>query len=63
MKTKAVFFDLDGTLVSFRTHRIPQSTLEAVSRLRAEGVKVFIATGRPMPFINNLEGLEYYGII
>lgn len=63
MKTKAVFFDIDGTLVSFRTHRIPQSTLEAVSRLRAEGVKVFIATGRPMPFINNLSGLEYDGII
>ena len=63
MKTKAVFFDIDGTLGSFRTHRIPQSTLEAVSRLRAEGVKVFIATGRPMPFINNLEGLEYDGII
>ena len=63
MKTKAVFFDIDGTLVSFRTHRIPKSTLEAVSRLRAEGVKVFIATGRPMPFINNLDGLEYDGII
>jgi Cof subfamily protein (haloacid dehalogenase superfamily) len=63
MKTKAVFFDIDGTLVSFHTHRIPKSTLEAVSRLRAEGVKVFIATGRPMPFINNLDGLEYDGII
>lgn len=63
MKTKAVFFDIDGTLVSFRTHRIPQSTLDAVNRLRAEGIKVFIATGRPMPFINNIDGMEYDGII
>ena len=63
MKTKAVFFDIDGTLVSFRTHRIPQSTLNAVSKLREDGVKVFIATGRPMPFINNLGTLEYDGII
>lgn len=60
---KAAFFDIDGTLVSFRTHRIPQSTLEAVSRIRRQGVKVFIATGRPLPFIDNLAGLEYDGIM
>ena len=23
-KVKALFFDIDGTLVSFKTHRIPQ---------------------------------------
>lgn len=28
--TKAVFFDIDGTLVSFDTHRIPASTQEAL---------------------------------
>lgn len=60
---KALFFDIDGTLVSFRTHRIPQSAIEAVRRVRAMGVKVFIATGRPLPFINNLGGLEYDGIM
>ena len=60
---KAVFFDIDGTLVSFNTHRIPTSAVEAVSRIRRQGVKVFIATGRPRPFINNLAGLEYDGIV
>ena len=60
---KAVFFDIDGTLVSFKTHRVPQSTLDAVSRIRQQGVKVFIATGRPLPFINNLAELEYDGIM
>ncbi|MCI6503552.1 MAG: Cof-type HAD-IIB family hydrolase [Prevotella sp.] len=60
---KAVFFDIDGTLVSFKTHRVPQSTLDAVSRIRRQGVKVFIATGRPLPFINNLAELEYDGIM
>ena len=30
--TKALFFDIDGTLVSFETHRIPSSTIEALSR-------------------------------
>lgn len=43
---KAAFFDIDGTLVSFNTHRIPQSTLCALDELKRCGVKVFIATGR-----------------
>lgn len=60
---KALFFDIDGTLVSFNTHKIPQSTIDAIHHVRNMGIKVFIATGRPMPFINNLEGLEYDGIM
>ena len=28
--TKALFFDIDGTLVSFETHRIPPTTIEAL---------------------------------
>ena len=60
---KAIFFDIDGTLVSFKTHAIPQSTIDAVSEVRKKGIKVFIATGRPVPFINNLGGLEYDGIM
>ena len=62
-KIKAVFFDIDGTLVSFKTHRIPQSTLDAVAALRSRGIKVYIATGRPVPFIDNLGELEYDGMI
>lgn len=60
---KAVFLDIDGTLVSFRTHRVPQSTLDAIHRIRKQGVKVFIATGRPRPFVDNLGDLEYDGIM
>lgn len=60
---KAVFFDIDGTLVSFNTHQVPQSTLDAVHAIRQKGIKVFIATGRPRPFINNLGALEHDGII
>jgi len=26
MKTKAIFLDVDGTLISFKTHKIPQTT-------------------------------------
>jgi len=56
---KAIFFDIDGTLVSFNTHRIPDSTKKALTLLREKGIKVFIATGRPFISIDNLEGLEF----
>lgn len=60
---KAIFLDIDGTLVSFRTHRVPESTLEAIREVRRQGVKVFIATGRPRPFINNVEEVECDGVL
>lgn len=43
---KAVFFDIDGTLISFHTHQIPTSTREALAALRNRGIKLFIASGR-----------------
>lgn len=63
MTVKAVFFDIDGTLVSFDTHTVPLSTRNAVVALRRRGIKVYIATGRPAAFIDNLEDLEYDGMI
>ncbi|MBQ5358585.1 MAG: HAD hydrolase family protein, partial [Alistipes sp.] len=45
-RIKAVFFDIDGTLVSFNTHTVPDSARRAIERLRELGIKVFIATGR-----------------
>ena len=47
MMIKAIFFDIDGTLVSFKTHKIPESTIQALHTLKAKGIKLFIATGRP----------------
>lgn len=43
---KAAFFDLDGTLVSFRTHRMSPALLDGLHRLQDKGVKLFLATGR-----------------
>lgn len=45
-KIKLAFFDIDGTLVSFKTHEMPQSTLRALDELRQNGVRVALATGR-----------------
>lgn len=59
MNCKALFFDIDGTLVSFNTHTIPQSAIDAIAKARRSGVKVFISTGRPMRLINNLGAIEH----
>lgn len=60
---KALFFDIDGTLVSFNTHQIPASTVEAIAEARRRGVKIIIATGRPRVLINNLQALQERGLI
>lgn len=56
---KALFFDIDGTLVSFNTHRIPRSTVEALEAAKRKGIKIFIATGRPLVYINNLDEIKH----
>ena len=43
---KVVFFDIDGTLLSQRTNRVPDSARRAIRALREQGVKVVVATGR-----------------
>ena len=56
---KAIFFDIDGTLVSFNTHRIPQSAIDAISMAKAKGVRIYISTGRPLSLINNLDEIKH----
>ena len=58
-KIKALFFDIDGTLVSFKSHRIPQSTVNALEQAKKNGVEVYISTGRPKQIINNLGQIEH----
>ena len=60
---KALFFDIDGTLVSFETQSIPSSTVKALEAAHAKGVKIFIATGRPPSIINNLSELQVRNLI
>ena len=60
---KALFFDIDGTLVSFDTHQIPVSTIEALTAAKAKGIHIFIATGRPGVIINNLSELQERNLI
>ena len=59
MTRYALFFDIDGTLVSFKTHEIPPSTILALTQAKANGHRLFIATGRPPIIITNLGAIEH----
>lgn len=63
---RAAFFDIDGTLTSFTTHAVPQSTVDALHALRARGVKTFICTGRApsqTPIVLDALPVEFDGIV
>lgn len=63
---KAIFFDIDGTLISFNTHKVPQSTKDSLNKLRENGVKLFLATGRsPMwlEMIKDMVEFEFDGYV
>lgn len=46
MKQAALFFDIDGTLLSETTGKIPQSALDGLKAVRENGHLAFINTGR-----------------
>ena len=54
---RAAFFDIDGTLL-FGNHEMPDSTVQALHALQANGVKIFIATGRPPVHLPHLPALQ-----
>ncbi|MGM9774501.1 MAG: HAD-IIB family hydrolase [Candidatus Egerieousia sp.] len=60
---KAVFFDIDGTLVSFKTHKIHPNNLQVLDALRAKGIKVFVCTGRMVKMTEVLDGVDFDGFI
>ena len=45
-KIKVLFIDFDGTLFSHAIHDFPDSAIEAINQARANGILVFLCTGR-----------------
>lgn len=63
MKTiKVIFFDVDGTLLSFDTHRVPQSAVEALWQVHRSGIRIIIATGRAHTDLHAIADLPYDGV-
>ena len=51
---RIIFFDIDGTLISFKTGKVPESTIKAIRKVQEKGIKVVVATGRHMIEMNRL---------
>ena len=60
---KAIFFDIDGTLVSFNSHRMSDNLKENLHKLQAKGVKLFISSGRARLVMNNLDDFPFDGYV
>lgn len=60
---KAAFFDVDGTLVSFNTHKVSSLTIKALETLHDNGVRIVIATGRSTSNLDAVAMLPYDGVI
>lgn len=54
-----LFFDIDGTLVSFASHKIPKSAIEGLTLAKEKGADIYIATGRPYALIDNIEEIKH----
>ncbi len=50
----AVFFDIDGTLLSHTTGTVPQSARDAIAAMQKKGVKAIICTGRDIGEVEKL---------
>ena len=44
---RAIFFDIDGTLISMKTRRLEPELIRALHSLREKGIRLAIASGRP----------------
>lgn len=51
-KIESVFFDFDGTIRDTELEYLPQSTLDAIKKLKENNFKVFLATGRSIHIID-----------
>lgn len=57
---KIVFMDVDGTLLSHKTNDVPVKTKEAIRLLQANGIKVFVCSGRCKHEFNQMS--QFYDV-
>ena len=58
-KIKIIFFDIDGTLLRLRAKELSEKTVEALNRLKANGIRLCIATGRTPVSLAHFSGIEF----
>ena len=56
---KIAFFDIDGTLLKYKTMVLSEKTKEVLQKLQANGIKICIATGRAPSTLPKFEGIDF----
>lgn len=56
---KIIFFDVDGTLIDMKKKQISEKILETLSKLKKNGIKICIATGRSPMQVPRFPGIEF----
>ncbi len=56
---KIAFFDIDGTLIDMNKKKITEKMLETLKKLKENGIKICISTGRPPIAVPKFEGVEF----
>lgn len=62
MKPRIIFFDIDGTLVPLKEGIRPR-TVEALQKLRQNGIRLCIATGRTPMEMPKFEGVTFDALL
>lgn len=55
MRRRICFFDLDGTLLSHQSNRIPPSTIQAFTLLQAQKIPCILCSGRSLFELDELQ--------
>lgn len=65
LDVKALFLDIDGTLLSHKTGQIPQSAVSALKKAQEKGIAVVISTGRDLVELEKLpiKEIDYDGYL
>ena len=57
---KAIFLDIDGTLISGKRPSIKKEVIEGLKQVRKKGIQLFIASGRHMLELEELKLVEQF---
>ena len=62
---KAIFFDVDGTLVSHKTKQVSESTRKCIEQLKEKGIRLYLCTGRHIQELQKLPvcDIEFDGYV
>ncbi len=55
---RVIFFDIDGTLLSHRTGKVPESTRSALKKVQEKGIRIVVATGRDITELKKLPVMD-----